>query len=112
MAKVFNLTDSVITFSGANDDLVEVEGGVEEEFSINDIRSDVGHTRFLVESPAGRVIVHAIYDGCWSFAYGMAEEADEIPDWGFSYVEFTSYSMGLTFAPGVGATLKQLTPDG
>ena len=70
-----------VTVSGASDDLVEWEGcDGADEFNI--ISSEVWVGTFLLDSPTeGRMHVHAVYDGTWSFAVARPDEDVLLPDW-------------------------------
>lgn len=66
-----------LTFSGYSDDLVHVENFANnretEEFSarIFDL--------IAAEGPGLRIT--AVYDGCWSFAPGLLDEDEDLPEW-------------------------------
>lgn len=66
-------------FYGASDDLIEVEG-VKGGDEFGAYRSDGSryHGSFNL---GGLMRVHAIYDGCWSFAVGQVDEDIPLPDW-------------------------------
>lgn len=82
-----------LVISGWSDDLIQIEGDIQEEFNvIKDgplIASlDIG----------GKLKVYAIYDGCWSFAPGKVDEDIEIPEhWVLEFTDIMprKYSMGL-----------------
>lgn len=62
-----------LKISGHSDDIVSWElDGEHDEFTL----SDRGVMTLLVHSSAGRAKVHAIYDGCWSFALSKVDEED------------------------------------
>lgn len=64
-------------FYGASDDLVEVEGVKGgDEFNVY---GDGPHMALF--NLGGKMRVHAIYDGCWSFAVGMVDKAIPLPEW-------------------------------
>lgn len=67
------------TFSmyGASDDLIEASGvrGAKEFYSLED---GTYHGSFNL---GGKMRIHAIYDGCWSFAVGQIDEEIPLPDW-------------------------------
>lgn len=65
-------------FYGVSDDLVEVEGvkGA-DEFGVYATESRYRGCWNL----GGRLRVHAVYDGCWSFAVGQVDESIPLPDW-------------------------------
>lgn len=78
-----------IAFWGASDDLVYVEMGDSiEKFSVmsDEPRSMyAGSWRLKTAANGASAVVHAIYDGCWSFAVGIddpeATDAAEYPGW-------------------------------
>jgi hypothetical protein len=70
-----------ITIYGASDDLVEIDGGIREEFYCkNDF------TTLLLESPDATAIVTVAYtkQGTWAVGLAPGDEGIGIPDhWGF-----------------------------
>lgn len=64
-------------FSGASDDLIEIEG-VKGADEFNVIADGPYIAAFNL---GGQMRVHAIYDGCWSFAVGQVDEDVQLPDW-------------------------------
>ena len=70
---------------GASDDLFECEGipGTDEFGCYNELDSEAGRYMgsALVKSKEGRIRIHVIYDGCWSFAIGKVNEDDSFPEW-------------------------------
>lgn len=64
-------------FYGASDDLIEVEGikGADE---FNIVADGPWIATFGI---GGKLVVHALYDGCWSFAVGQEDESIPLPDW-------------------------------
>lgn len=74
-----------IIFDGASDDLVHVNGHVNypECDEVNVYPQPLHAGSFLLKAGehGGRMRVHAIYDGCWSFAPGLVDEDDEWPGW-------------------------------
>lgn len=85
----------IYRISGASDDLVEIGGDFQEEYNV--IR-DGPYMGYLLLG--GRLKVHVLYDGCWSFAPSMVEEDIPIPaGWEISFGQGNrSYSMCLTVA--------------
>lgn len=86
-------------FYGASDDLIEVEGirGA-DEFNVY---GDGPHmARFNL---GGMMRIHAIYDGCWSFAVGMVDEEIPLPDWP---VRLTSEGYSMVLEIDVPDTVK------
>lgn len=79
----------MITIYGASDDLVEVDGAVgasPEEYNVYDSGKLMWRADFIApdpadESPAERLRVHAIYDGCWHFSVGQVDEVYPLPAW-------------------------------
>lgn len=77
-------------FYGASDDLVEVEGVKgEDEFTAPGNGPYMGAFNL-----GGKIRVHAIYDGCWSFAVGKVDEDIPLPNWPTRISE-TGYTMRL-----------------
>jgi len=64
-------------FYGASDDLIEVEG-IKGGNEFNVIADGPHMASFNL---GGKMRVHAIYDGCWSFAPAMVDESIPLPDW-------------------------------
>jgi hypothetical protein len=62
---------------GASDDLIEVSGikGADE---FNIVKDGPYITSFNI---SGKIRIHAIYDGCWSFAPGQVDEDIPLPNW-------------------------------
>ncbi len=69
-----------VKFSGASDDLIEVEGceGA-DEFNSYERGRAVWHGELFDGTDMMRI--HAIYDGCWSFAVGQCDESEPLPNW-------------------------------
>jgi hypothetical protein len=107
-----------ITIYGASDDLVEVDGAVgasPEEYNVygNGKSSLMWHADFIApdpadESPAGRIRVHAIYDGCWHFSVGQADEVYQLPAWPVTITQAPAIGGG----PGYSALLTIDAPEG
>lgn len=72
----------MIRFYGASDDLIEVEGceGADE---FNSYEKGPVMWRGDLVAPGGtdQVRVHALYDGCWSFALGQVMDGHPLPEW-------------------------------
>lgn len=68
-----------ITFYGASDDVIEVEGceGADEFNSYE--RNSMWHGDLVTADAAIRI--HVFYDGCWHVSVGQADEAIPLPDW-------------------------------
>jgi hypothetical protein len=103
----------MITFYGASDDLVEVEGCVgADEFNV--YSSDKVHWRADLIAPDGgeRMRVHAIYDGCWHFALGQVDEAVPFPAWGNGIGQRAdvAYSVELRVDAPEGTRLRNIWP--
>ena len=67
---------------GASDDLIETEGlpGC-DEFNVIQDGPHIATLQVYSTGAGCGFSIHAIYDGCWSFAIGQTSEDDEIPDW-------------------------------
>lgn len=65
-------------FYGASDDLIEIEGvkGADEFGPSTDRQPYMASFNL-----SGKMRVHVIYDGCWSFAIGLVNEGIPLPDW-------------------------------
>lgn len=98
-------------FKGYSDDIVYVEGvpGSDEFYGG---RGDI-FTTFLLAGPGGSVKVHAIYDGCWSFAVAQVAEGVPIPEWQMTLThemirEEIGYSTVLTIEVPDGTAVAQM----
>lgn len=87
-------TTQTAVFYGSSDDLIEVEGvkGA-DEFGVY-VSDGRYHGSFNL---GGQMRIHAIYDGCWSFAVGQVGEDIPLPDWPIRILAQpgTPYSMRL-----------------
>lgn len=64
-------------FYGASDDLIEIEGVKGgNEFGIFKVGPYIAAFNL-----GGKMRIHSIYDGCWSFAVGQVDEEIPLPDW-------------------------------
>ncbi len=76
-----------VSFWGASDDLVEIEGDIPgcDEYNVyQEIRNTMD--RFRISSSEGDLDVYAIYNGEWMFAPALAvnetdEEGIKVPNW-------------------------------
>ncbi len=88
-----------IEIYGGSDDLIEirVDGKNKDEFNVNP--HDNNYAGMLLITTIGGaqgVRVHAIYDGCWSFAIGLLDEDRSLPNyWTFGLQQEHGYSMKL-----------------
>jgi hypothetical protein len=82
----------LIEFYGSGDDNMcfringgRENGGTSDEVGCYQSGKDLHHCTMLVSTIGGTagVKIHAIYDGCWSFAVGMTDEGRKLPDWVF-----------------------------
>ena len=64
-------------FYGASDDLIEVEG-VKGADEFNVVAAGPHIASFNL---GGKMRIHALYDGCWSFAVSQVDEEIPLPDW-------------------------------
>jgi hypothetical protein len=92
----------MIIFDGSCDDLVHVSGQANyptcDEVNVRTYDSHNYATFFYVRAGewGDKMIVHAIYDGCWSFAPGKWSEDDNFPDWPITFkVNENGYSVDL-----------------
>lgn len=73
---------STVTFYGASGDLVEVDGveGADEfgAYSSDPLR---WHGDLIAPGGTDAMRVYAIYDGCWHFSVGQADEIAPFPEW-------------------------------
>jgi hypothetical protein len=65
------------TFYGSSDDLIEI-GGVKGADEFNIIEDGPYIATFNL---GGKMRIHCLYDGCWSFAVGQVDEEIPLPDW-------------------------------
>ncbi len=74
----------MITFHGASDDLVEVEGceGA-DEFNVypKDSNSVAWHGDLAAPGEGESLRVHLVYDGCWHVGVGQVDEEIPLPPW-------------------------------
>lgn len=101
-----------VTFYGASDDLIEVNGieGADEFNVIGEDRSIYVAT-FEVVAGAEGVLVHALYDGTWSFAPARDFDGDEkqpMPAWPMrvGQSEEVPYSTKLSIEVPDGAAVR------
>lgn len=74
-----------VVFTGYSDDLIHcVTPTYEEEYNPRG-SSDGYMGHFVVVSPEGSAKVHVVYDGQWSFAYGLVDEGTELPNWSTTF---------------------------
>lgn len=95
----------LIEIYGGSDDIIgyRVDGGRKAGGKQGEIGGSVGgdgrYSRSLTVTTVGGskgVRVHAIYDGCWSFAVGQIEEGRQVPkDWTFGIDMEHEYSTRL-----------------
>ena len=100
-----------IRIYGASDDLVEVEGcpGADE---FNSYESTIVMWRGDLRAPDGSFMrVHALYDGCWSFAPGMVGEDHPFPAWPFMITPHQGFE-DSTFKVPYTVLLEIDAPDG
>jgi hypothetical protein len=76
----------MITFYGASDDLVEVEGckGADEFSTYEGKLHQIAWQGDLVGPDGSQMRVFAYYDGCWAFGVGQVDEDVELPPWRLS----------------------------
>jgi hypothetical protein len=73
-----------LRFSGASDDLCEVDGDVKGADEYDNCASRDGKHAFAFIVRQGEEVglrVNALYDGCWSFAVGQLLEDCPLPPW-------------------------------
>lgn len=83
-----------IIISGASGDLIEIDGDIREEYNV--IEDGPYIAKLII---GGRLAVHVLYDGCWSFAPCRVEEDIPIPEsWEieFGKVGDREYSTSVT----------------
>jgi hypothetical protein len=97
-----------VMFAGSSDDLIQVEGCPGgDEFGIYGKGPHVATFNL-----GGRVRVHAIYDGCWSFAAGQLDESIPFPDWSVRVTAGRGgYSTRLEIDTGEEPVFVGLEPD-
>lgn len=93
-----------IEIYGSSDDNIclRVDGKNKDEFG-GYISGEGRYSRALLVSSIGgahAVRVHAIYDGCWSFAVGQVEDGRSLPRWTFGVGQEHTYSAKLTIDTG------------
>jgi len=99
-----------ITFYGSSDDLVEVNGPAwfdgavrlgGEEFDVGTVgigdSVSIRAKFFLMDAEhVKHMAIHALYDGCWSFAVGMVDDEHPLPEWPPVVQNKYDYSTDLT----------------
>lgn len=67
-----------LSMFGASDDLIEASGvfGAREFYATGTDGTYMGSFNL-----GGKMRIHALYDGCWSFAVGQVDEEIPLPDW-------------------------------
>lgn len=93
----------MVKFTGHSDDIINVEGRVFDEFYVKDL----GEISYGVIDIGGKMRVHAIYDGCWSFAVGQVEEDKPLPDWPVRHMGSSGYTAVLEIDIPKGVMLIQ-----
>lgn len=102
-----------ITFYGASDDLVEVEGcpGADE---FNVYGPAIMCWRGDLVAPDGSTMrISALYESCWSFAVGQADEDHPLPEWPVRIAQSPEvrYSVLLEVDAPDGTTLTNIWPS-
>ncbi len=84
-----------LTFYGASDDLVEVEGGIREEYGCYD--SPCVLRLFSEKEKRGLFVIgqYGLSGATWMFGVAQLDEGDLVPDWPMSLSVHTPYSVGL-----------------
>lgn len=100
-----------IEISGGSDDLVNIDAVIPRNSDDPVFQLDGGdefncykggaiqiNSSFTLIEPGGNgCVIHAIYDGCWSFAIGQLDSDKSIPkDWTITHGEEHSYSSLVT----------------
>lgn len=106
---------NTVTFYGASDDLIEVDG-CEGAGEFNAGNCEPVAARFLLHGTFGEdsgtesLAVYALYDGVWSFAVGQADEDTPLPAWPISIVQSPEvpYSALLTIVVPGSARLERV----
>ena len=103
------MTTAALSFYGASDDCVEVEGARSNEWLHYH-----GVWTAKLEAPDGQALsVFAYYDGVWGLGIGQVDEDTPLPDWKVDVGQYITesggmYSTLLTVHAPVGTTI---TPD-
>lgn len=100
-----------VKFYGASDDLIEVEGcDGADEFNSYERGPVMWHGELFDGTDTLRV--HAIWDGCWSFAVGQCDESLPLPNWPIRISQHRSlpYSTLLEIDAPAGAWLVNVWP--
>lgn len=100
----------LIEFYGSSDDNVcwrvngghKIKGGREDAVGCYQSGRDLHHCTMVVSTIGGTngLKVHAIFDGCWSFAVGQVEEDCRLPDWSLRIDQEHGYSTRLVINTG------------
>lgn len=108
-----------IVFDGASDDLIHVSGQLNypECDEIDYAGGDPYKGSFVLKAGehGGRMRVHAIYDGCWTFAPGLVDEDDEWPGWPIRFrrtPQFREYTLVLEIEAPADTTVTWEGSDG
>ncbi len=94
-----------IDFYGHSDDLIEIRIDGKDRHEIDGYIADSSnYSRALEVRTIGGALgvrVHAIYDGCWSFAVGQLEDGRSLPSgWTFALAQEHPYSTRLSIDTG------------
>jgi len=107
-----------LEFYGASDDLVyvRIDGKTRHELAAYaPMRHDGRCYRKALEvrsiGGARGIRVHAIHDGCWSFAAGQLEEERSLPD-GWSIAVALEHAYSTRLVVDTGAELVEVTREG
>lgn len=101
-----------VKFYGASDDCVEVEGceGADEFAAFYGPGKLMWGGDLVTADAALRV--YAVFDGCWHFSVGQADEAFPLPSWPVRFEQHRSlpYSVLLTVEAPDGVRLANVWP--
>ena len=99
--KIYGYSDDII-----GTEITRPDGKVSRDEIGSYQSAEPGVTTLRVASIGGAraMYVHAVYDGCWSFApalvSGDCDNAPPIPPWSFTFAREHVYSLALTIDTG------------
>lgn len=96
----------LICFEGYSDDIVQTTvGGAHDEHPAYD-----KVLAFAVGVDGGdQAVVRCLYDGCWTFAYGQADDGVALPLWPVCIVQAHEYSVRLEIEAPDDAKVEEIT---
>lgn len=110
----------MIKVYGASDDLIEVEGTIDNEYpapeSATYFEGANGNgifwqCEFIAPNGEQARVVVVMVNGCWMVAAGQVDESVPLPDWNFRFEQARDYSTALVFDPPEGTRITNTTTE-